>query len=361
MSLDKIKTEYRKEFYNTYHRDIKPILSRFETKRKEYLKIFYILEALALIGVVTAIIFTMNNFTNNLYFIFIILSLIAAIIIPIYFNNSYIKELKKYCMNSVLKTFGKVHWANNMISNSELNESELFATFNRRSNDDGFTGEYKGVEFEIAETNLSYESGSGKRRTCVQVFKGVVIKFTSNKDIKAKTIIATKGDKNIKRKSFFTLVISLVPIGFNLAELSIRNDGGLIFSLIILAILLIVLISSFFKKDKNRLNLIKLEDPVFAKKFNAYSADEVEGRYLITTAFMERFINLNTAFGANKAKCSFYGDNIMFAISTNRNLFEIGNLFKQVDNPEQLTRFFEEFSSILLLVDYFKLHEHTKL
>ena len=39
--------------------------------------------------------------------------------------------------------------------------------------------------------------------------------------------------------------------------------------------------------DTEKLHKINLEDPVFNKMYNVHSADEVEARYLITTAFME--------------------------------------------------------------------------
>ena len=127
-------------------------------------------------------------------------------------------------------------------------------------------------------------------------------------------------------------------------------------------LLLAVLISLFDRNVKQeKLDKITLEDPVFDKKFDVYSSDEVESRYLITTAFMERFNNLNTSFGAKKAKCSFFDENIMFAISTNKNLFEIGNLFQRLDDPNRITEFFNEVASILTLVDYFKLDENIKL
>ena len=51
----------------------------------------------------------------------------------------------------------------------------------------------------------------------------------------------------------------------------------------------------------------------------------------------------------------------MFAISTNKNVFEIGNLFQRLDDPNRITEFFNEVASILTLVDYFKLDENIKL
>ncbi len=114
-------------------------------------------------------------------------------------------------------------------------------------------------------------------------------------------------------------------------------------------------------RKKKKLNEIKLEDVEFNKHYRAYSSDEVEGRYLITTSFMERFKNLHTAFGARKAKCSFYGNDIMFAITTGKNLFEIGGLFTPLTKPKHLQTFFNELSSILNLIEYFKLNQRTGL
>lgn len=361
MSFQNKISEHRREFYQIYHKDIRPLLEGFKIKRKLYISKIYLYEIITALILVTVILFVRFNYAH--YSVGIILVIIAClsafILIPVHYNRIFTKEIKDYCMTPVLKIFGSIRWKRDAIPNSELNESELFATFNRRTNDDGFEGEYKGVKFEITETNLTYQSHSGKNRTCRQIFKGVIVKFASNKTIKNKTIVTTKGDLNIKRTGALTAFLSSCPLAFNFI-----TTGSLEIFFIIAVLLtsaLICFIASFFNKNIEKLKPIKLEDPVFSKKFNAYSSDEIEGRYLITTGFMERFINLNTAFGAKRAKCSFYGDNIMFAISTNRNLFEIGNLFTNTDDPKQMNKFFDEFESILLLVDYFKLYQRIGL
>ena len=130
---------------------------------------------------------------------------------------------------------------------------------------------------------------------------------------------------------------------------------------------LIFCIVDFFRKLKQNkteskhenLQKLKLEDPLFAKKFSAFSSDQVEGRYLITTAFIERFLDLKTAFKAKQAMCSFYDDKILFAFSTNKNLFEIGNLFKPLNDIKTLKKFFNEIISIYMIIDHFKLNEKT--
>ena len=104
-----------------------------------------------------------------------------------------------------------------------------------------------------------------------------------------------------------------------------------------------------------------MEDPWFGKKFNVYSSDQVEARYLVTPSFMERFNNLNTVFGAKNAKCSFYRDKIVIAISTKKNLFEIGEMFKSLEDPKSIKSMYDELFSIYKMITYFKLDEKTGL
>lgn len=363
-TLQKSLSGYKKEFYEIYYNKVTPILDGMEIKRKAYLKkaISYVGLGLVIDLFLTAyILVNQPQYTDILIIIGVFFGLLFIIFMPIKYNNDYIKELKTYCLRPILDIFGKIQWGKNQISDIDLNSSDLFAVFNRRSNDDIFYGEYQDVKFNITETELGHETGSGKNRRYHKVFKGVIIKFESNKTIKNKTIIVTKWDTNTKRNSGIT-VLGLLVFAINLYGLY-GVMGDKIFTIILIGIVAIIILLLIFsqKKDKEKLDEIKLEDPLFNKKFKAYSSDQVEGRYLITTAFMERFLNLNTAFGAKNAKCSFFGNNIMFAISSNKNLFELGNIFVKSNNPKYFSTFFDEFASVLMLVDYFKLDEKTGL
>ncbi len=75
---------------------------------------------------------------------------------------------------------------------------------------------------------------------------------------------------------------------------------------------------------------------------------------------MERFLNLTTSFGAKNAKCAFYNNKVMFAISTHKNLFEFGSLFKSLNDSKNV-EFFNELMSVLDMIDYFKLDEKIGL
>ena len=70
---------------------------------------------------------------------------------------------------------------------------------------------------------------------------------------------------------------------------------------------------------------------------------------------MEKFLNLEVAFESQKAKCSFYDNKIMLAISTNKNLFEIGYLNKSLLEPKNFKNLFNEMNAIYDIIEYFNL------
>lgn len=369
-------SQYRSNFYNIYHQKIAPILLTFEKERKNklfklcFLEVvivsFFVMSVYSFYTLEYAAMDTVSQLISTFAPLVALASFIGGIALPINYNKKFVTKLKMTCMPKILAAFGQMNWIEGTPLNSddELSESYLFSMYNRRASYDSFSGVYKDLKFNIDETFLCHESGAGKTRRIVTVFRGVIIKFPSNKNVQNTTIIATRGDRNIKNKGALGVIGFIVSLFYMFPYYQLWTMKNMIFLVIALGFLFFVY--SLFRRvqgDPARqiLKEMKLEDPEFSKKYVAYSSNQVEGRYLITPAFMERFKNLQTAFGAKKAKCSFYGNNLMFAISTNKNLFEIGCLFRSLDNPKQMTEFFNEFSSIIALVDYFKLDEKTGL
>lgn len=360
--MNNVIAEYRSNFYKIYYSEIMPIFLEFETKRKSQLTKLTLIEIVLCVILYFAIKYgiLIDNVYLPIFFGIFLLSLFLLLFMPFNFNGKFVTELKNVCMRRVLKAFGDIEWEpkTDIVTDNQLVRSDLFGIFNTRSSDDAFRGSYKDVKFSVCETELLYITGSGKSKSVQQVFNGVVINFEANKHIKNKTIIATKGDNNIKGRNCVVGGIVLA-----IAAQAVTDLSTWWFYVGFAAIIGVIgfCVSKLIPKDKEILNEIKLEDPEFNKKYRAYSSDEVEGRYLITPAFMERFNNVKTAFGAKKIKCSFYDEDLMFAITSSKNLFEIGNLFHSLNSPQAMTVFFEELVSILLLVDYFKLDERTGL
>ena len=305
--------------------------------------------------------FILNKVSLQFIFVYDIPVVLLLICLCLFIINRYNKNfklyLKKACLQKVLTQLGNIKWqiGKQIITKTQRTKSMLLPDYHYFKNDDTFTGEYKGVVYSIAETGLYLE---GRCDTKFQIYHGVLINFAANKKIKAKTIVTSKGDMNIMNNAPLLGAI-IVLLLFIIA-------AGLYAILMIIAILFglsiaFAVLSLFHKEPLEKLNKIVLEDPVFNRKYTAYSSDEVEGRYLLTTGFMERFNNIRTAFGVNNIKCSFYAKDFMIAIRTRKDLFELGSLFTSLKNPKYIRKFIDEYISIISLIDYFKLDEKTGL
>lgn len=345
------------EFYQNYATFVLPKLEKLEPERKKLIQTVFTLT----IG--TIILYILPTTILGMSPLLFIIQLLLTIPIMHYafILNTKIKsfndKMKTLCTTELLETFDSLYWFSKaiLISDEEISKSELFGHFEARINDDTFSGTYRGLDFVVSETIMT-----NLFKGACTVFTGVIIMIDSNKTIKNKTIITTKGDMSIKNYDplFWVNTIMLIIFLLTLSELPI----GISSFLSLLALLTCLLYKIFFKEKKEEiLNSVILEDPEFNKKYDVSSSDQIEGRYLVTTAFMERFKTLHTAFGSNKAKCAFFDNKVMFAVSTNKNLFEIGDIFHPLTDMKHINDFMKEISAIYEIIDYFKLAEKTGL
>lgn len=375
--LDKEIIEYKNKFYKICEgKRFKNFISKYEKERKALLLKLLAHECIAISATMVSFVFCwkFNNIFTSALFVACYLSIA---VMPYLFNWEYVWEIKGKSIKKVMKILGDISWdryGSEVISSSYIKRSKLFGEFTDRHDGDNFTGTYKDVEFDMSETSLSYqETKNGKSQFEYPVFKGVLLKMKLNKNFKGCTIISSKGDIMINRRKFAfcfkVLIVMFYVFLFYLycentlpffQKLNLTNTEVILLYWIPAAVIFVILfIGNLFIGKKYELPQIKLEDPVFNKKYRAYSSDEVEGRYLITTAFMERFKNIQTVFGTKLVKCSFFDEYLMFSILSLKNYFEIGNLFVSLDNPKQFERLFDEIISIYLLIDHFKLDEKT--
>lgn len=287
------------------------------------------------------------------------------------FNLSAEKEfstsLKYDYLRKILRVFGDITWWVNcaMIKSVELERSGLFPRFSKRRIDDEFRGNYKGVDFVISENELFFIEPQQKYSLWNYInkpfFKGCVITFKSNKTVKNRTIVATK--KSLTKKHnclYYTLAFGVILAPHIILRfLSAQNTKENLLALVMLLTFFGFIFVISQKDSKEPLIKMNLEDLKFNNMFVSYSSDQVEGRYLITPAFMERLLNLQTAFGTKNIKCSFYDDKFMVAIETKKDLFEIGNLHTSLKDLTMINEMYDQLSSIYKMIDYFKLDEKT--
>ena len=78
---------------------------------------------------------------------------------------------------------------------------------------------------------------------------------------------------------------------------------------------------SLQKMNTKRGELIKLEDAEFEKKFVVYGTDQVEARYILTPALMQKIVQLHKK-NNTKTYLSFLKSKVYIAIALDGNLFE---------------------------------------
>lgn len=367
-------------FNEVYRNELVPIFNAFEVKRQKDAVLAKFFEytgnaagVLFILCVAVLTVFTETSLANSQE-LASILNLLSSVVIPLVIlaalfkciasnmKRNFAKMIKKECFPRILKIFGTIEASDTTFSDRELGSSFLFSDYNVKNTDDTLVGKYKDVDFKVSEVELkkiSYDSKGRKRES--KVFKGLVSSFSANKNFQGKTVIASKYDSTALPVPTWLAVLFLVPFLVVGCGLIYKNPSS-VESYIPIAIPVVCVLLMLFGKNAYGLEKVELEDPELRKNFVVYSnAGQVEARYLLTPTFIERFKNLQTAFGSKKLKCSFFDNQVMFAISSNKNFFEIGHLYNSLHNPETVERFYEEISSIYAMIRHFKFDEKTGL
>ena len=368
-TAEQIKTKRLLDFYKNYEKEVAPYIEEYEKERIKYIKRFSIF-----VMFITALLWL---FITHLYSILdrIMTTIIALIFLRILYHNSinllYKRAIKQQLMSKTIHSIGEINWSlcKQIISDETISKSKLFGSYNTRTNDDEFEGKYNGLNFKISESKLSEITETKDGYSEAIVFKGIIILIDTNKKTTAHTIIETKTESNkrIKNKIIMLIMLLLLPIGAIIDDATTTQDifnNPKLFMVkmtVSLAFVIPAIIAELVEKKQQMLSM-NLEDPEFNKKFNVITDDQVEGRYLITPAFMDRFKNLQTAFKTKNIECAFFDDKIMFALHTNKDFFELsGGLFHSLKDPKQIKSFYNEITAIYDIIDYFKLSEKTGL
>ena len=308
--------EYKtlKSRFDAYYADkILPLVIKNERIRSKYVQNFWVLFAFAAViyPLILLIIFNIN-WSEDSPEIGLAISAFSLFMIvvssPIY---AYKKRAKTGgIMKEFASFFGTFEYEfENTLPDDLLEYSHLFKNFDRNVGDDFFIGNYNDVSITIAEEKLQEKRYVNKRTKYVNVFKGVCILFDMNKPFKGRTVVL--------------------------------KDGG---------------IFNTFKRVSG-MQRVQLEDLLFEKKFEVFSDDQIEARYLLTTAFMERVLKMRDLFGGKVIQFSFFNDKVLFAINTSKDMFEPCAFFKNNLNKTQVDLVFDQFYLIFSIINILKLNQ----
>ena len=365
---------YKKLFYDKYL-ELVFKMTEIEPKRKELLfklktKLFVI--SLIVIVFVTSIILSGFNFRFLIFtFGLMWLALIWIIFKPSVFiieKQEFKNIIKGRFFSKLITCFDYMQkGTENVLENLRLNTQ--VAQINIREDeagttvDDNFYGNYKGLDFKIIEIKRCLMRG---QNGVFGDWNGVVFEIKLLKKLKAPVYIIPKSDKShiimIVVGIVMTILFSIplvLSILFNMLPFIQNTQFAPIIFAPLLPLLLTVgviisLIHSKFEKAK-------LEDINFEKNYVVETTDQVEARYLLTTSFIDRLNNLKTAFNSKDIRIFAENDTIIFAIATNKDLFEIGDIYHPITDGKQIEQFYNEITVITDMIDHFKLDERTGL
>lgn len=226
--------------------------------------------------------------------------------------QAYKDSFKRDVIGSALKSLDQSLTIDpyNGIYEQEFIGSQLFKTDpDRYKTEDLVCGVAGKTGFYFAEAHAEYktevQTKNGTRTEWHDIFKGIIFVADFNKNFNGVTIVRPK------------------DLGSSIGAWFSKN------------------LFSFGDND-----VVQLENTAFCKAFVTYANDQVEARYILTPAMMERILELN-ARAKYTVTMSFISSKMYIAFPLDRNYFE-APIFKTLLNPDLLN---EDISTINFMYD----------
>ncbi|MBR6098858.1 DUF3137 domain-containing protein [bacterium] len=314
--------EFRRNFTEIYKNKICPGLDQLEQYRlKEYDKLKSTITKILAVTISITILFSVIFLVcNPIYFIFHFLTIVPIIIIVIIiiplayrYNQKKIfeKKIKARIMPILMPAFGDLQWVNSeVISIQEIRNNKLIymPTLENieKKDDDCFIGSYKDTLFKISETTLCYRDSKKKGGS----FYGLFILINLPKEFNGHTLILDK------MLSMITTTPAQYPE-------------------------------------------VKLEDTEFMKKYDVISTNQIEARYILTPAFIEKFKNIKKIYRGMTISGSFLNNKLLLAIGNQHDAYTIGSIDKPFTDTKQFEIMLDEICTIYELIEELKLYDNT--
>ena len=242
-------------------------------------------------------------------------------------------------------------------SNISINHAILkrLLDYNDVRYDDKIVGIFNDIKVELCELETAIVRRDSKKGTSRQTtFKGVIFSAVMNKKFKGMTAISnTNLDINM---------LDHPRIGFdNFNATDILNIGKQLIQTAYDKKQLIQKNNELEKEEQEIKELprsqgVRLEDPVFRQHFKVYSTDQIEARYILTTAFMNRILKLGEAYKW-KTKAIVINNNIYILIDVRKNWFEMP-FFKSSIDINNYKEFLNDFTKLLAITEILKLNQN---
>ena len=345
------------------------IIDKLELLRKKYLwnLAIIIFSVIVVIGYLW-----IYSFNMQLLIWSIIMCGSGIVLALIHYGEDYRKKLKKDFLPNIMSLVEHFKMSNKAISLELLRNSCLFAVADVLDSETCLSGIYNNVKIDIISAKvLEYSqkvnifNNRYNTSNFFQVFKGVIIIFNIKENAVPLTMITTKNDNSIIFQSrvlliylFFipAIILAIICLLLFVVDSYIERCIISFFALLILFYGVYAFASKYMNAKKNRFfdlkkDRLKIDDARFENKYKVYSLDKVQGLSLVTHDFIKSLNNMGLAFGTSNIKCSFFDDKVMLAIPNGKNIFEYGNLFTSLKNPQRIQTFFKRLTGIIKMAE----------
>ncbi len=313
---------YEAGFALHYSTAVRPHVAAYETARLHALAQtktrFWVCVPAVLVISLLLVVFWMPTLNDEVDVLFPIVGMIAVTIFyisrPV---GKYKSDVKAKIFPGIISFLGDFSYSPTCKGRvTNLRPTGLVPSYDQEHSEDEIRGQYKGVEVDFFETTLKRRTRDSKGRTrYTTVFDGVFISFSFGKHFNGKTIV--------------------------------QKDKGAV--------------GNWLKDTFSKQERVALEDPHFERIFEVYSDDQIEARYLLTPAFMERLKALVDNFGGSNLECCFFENRLVIKMSVRENLFEPGSIFEPEDFIDDSRRVLADMQHIFAVIETLKLDENTGL
>ncbi len=299
-----------KQLYPFYQKELVPEIELLEQDRKKIAKKMIII-GVVLAALVTPFVFIFEDIGDILFPTVIAIAIFAGLLH--YFSKDYACEFKENVLRKIVNYIDPnlVYTPTMCISEGLFMHSGIFRRgIDRYKGDDHVEGKIGATKIEFSEIHAEYITRDSKGRTTHHtIFKGLFFIGDFNKHFKTDTYV--------------------LP---DQAEKFLGGLGGMLQGV-----------------NKKYGELIKMEDPVFEKEFVVYGEDQIEARYILSPALMERITKFQKKSG-KRISMSFKGSNVYIAIPFAKNLFE-PKIFSTILDFKPVKEFFDDFALMIDIVE----------
>jgi hypothetical protein len=325
-----------KSFAEYYNQEIYPKAVEIEQDRVETLKKFKFRFIIALIVMVAAIALTIKyseqilgfqwqairngkvitpSCDGNHNFLLLFIIVILPFIWSFRVIAKYESLVKAEIYPLIFKFFGNFEYKEESdIDIGFVNSFDILPSYDMFLLENTVNGVYNDINLHLTYATLQ-KRNNADRKIVYAVFTGLFIFFTVNKKFNGKTIVRSKA-----------------------------NDS-----------------SMFMTHLFEKLQPVTLEDPEFNERFAVFSTDQVEARYLLSTSFMQRLLDMTKMTNGSQIQCGFFNNNLFLMLPTKEKFFEESSILIPATFTEDITHIIEQMSHICAITDYLKLTDKSRL